>query len=1059
MFRFILILTLLGFVTGQFAQQFNVKNFTTKDGLTSSNVNCVCQDQEGYIWFATQNGVCRYDGNQIKSVELDASILSIDATFIMEDSQSRIWVGTTNYGAYYIENGQVRNLSVEEGLPNNWVNSIYEDSQGRVWLATDEGPGYFVNGKLERLMDKDSLLSDAIYCVSQTEDNRLWFGTVNRGLVGYKDDQTFHFTADDHGISNMIYSLTPVGNELIVGTADSGAYYLSDQFVKKFVDPYLSGAWISKSLRTSEGIDFITSSGLVHFSQVDSSYSYVFYENGLVSNDLYSGFYDHIGNLWLSSGGNGVSVLVREDIRSFRKEDGLSSDQLSCALQIREGVILLGTSGSGINLILNGQELGGVMSDPLLNDQINVMHYDDKSDEVWIGGGGYSEGIIVLKSNTEGQYSVSRVIKDIQGVDINSITNIQEDVLGNKYISTYGMGLFILSKTDTIRYSETNLLPSNDILDLIVDHNNRVWLSIYNHGVYLLMDGELISVNEMAGLKELNVECITEGSNDVIFFGNKTEGLTWVSSDLQISGGERDKLLSDHVTDLEVEGEFLWVGTDKGVNRIKFSDSQEITEILGITTSSGLVGDEIMKNGLIVDDGVLWVATSEGLSRVEIEDLNIERAKSHVVITGLKLFFNEIDWNSFSEVELNRYDQPTRLVLPYNENHLTFEFSTLSISKQKYSFKLEGWDDEWSPYSENNTAVYSNLQPGTYVFMVKSVDNFGTESSETLQVEVIINPPFWSTWWFRTLVVLFVVGVIYIFFRLRTAALKKRQKELEQTVEERTREVVEEKKEVEKQKHLVEEKNQEISDSINYAERIQRSMLANKALMDDYFNEYFVFFQPKDVVSGDFYWASEVGEGKLAVVNADSTGHGVPGAIMSMLNMNSLKESVKQGITEPNEILNETRKIIKETLMNDGSAEGGKDGMDCSLIIYEKESNTIRFAAANNPVWVVRGEELIEFKGDKMPVGKHDRDLEPFTSQEVELQKGDMVYTLTDGMPDQFGGPKGKKYLYKRMKNFLVSISTLEMEEQRKKLSDELHEWMKDEEQIDDICIIGVRFQ
>ncbi len=150
-------------------------------------------------------------------------------------------------------------------------------------------------------------------------------------------------------------------------------------------------------------------------------------------------------------------------------------------------------------------------------------------------------------------------------------------------------------------------------------------------------------------------------------------------------------------------------------------------------------------------------------------------------------------------------------------------------------------------------------------------------------------------------------------------------------------------------------------------------MLATKELLDKNLPQYFVFFKPKDIVSGDFYWTSKLANRNFLVATADSTGHGVPGAIMSMLNMNSLKEAVKENLTQPNEILNYTRTLIIETLANDGSAEGGKDGMDCSLCAFDFKNKKLFVAAANNLVWIVRGQEVIEIKPDKMPVGKHAR--------------------------------------------------------------------------------------
>jgi serine phosphatase RsbU (regulator of sigma subunit)/Tfp pilus assembly protein PilF len=258
------------------------------------------------------------------------------------------------------------------------------------------------------------------------------------------------------------------------------------------------------------------------------------------------------------------------------------------------------------------------------------------------------------------------------------------------------------------------------------------------------------------------------------------------------------------------------------------------------------------------------------------------------------------------------------------------------------------------------------------------------------------------------------------------------------------------------QKHLVEEKHKEITDSINYAERIQRSFLATKGILDANLKEYFVLFLPKDVVSGDFYWAEKLKNGNFALVTADSTGHGVPGAIMSILNISSLENAIKDE-TEPSAILDHTRKNIIERLKKDGSAEGGKDGMDASLIVFSKDQKKLYVAAANNPVWIVRGSETIEVKPDKMPVGKHDKESVSFEQYEYDIQKGDVVYTLTDGFPDQFGGEKGKKFMVKKLRELIVANSHLSMAEQKNVLMKTFKSWVGNLEQVDDVTLVGVR--
>lgn len=274
-------------------------------------------------------------------------------------------------------------------------------------------------------------------------------------------------------------------------------------------------------------------------------------------------------------------------------------------------------------------------------------------------------------------------------------------------------------------------------------------------------------------------------------------------------------------------------------------------------------------------------------------------------------------------------------------------------------------------------------------------------------------------------------------------------------------------KETLQQKHIIEEKHKEITDSISYAERIQRSFLATKEVLDENLpmsegmDSYFVLFKPKDVVSGDFYWASMLNNGNFAFATADSTGHGVPGAIMSLLNITSLEKAIER-TSSPSEILNLTRKTIIERLKKDGSLEGGKDGMDCSLMSLDRKNMKLEVAAANNPVWIVRkttsGEqELIEVKPDKMPVGKHDKDRDSFSLHTIELQKGDTIYALTDGFPDQFGGSRGKKFMSKKLKELILSSQYLNLAEQKIFYERTFIDWVGDLEQIDDVTLMGIR--
>ena len=281
---------------------------------------------------------------------------------------------------------------------------------------------------------------------------------------------------------------------------------------------------------------------------------------------------------------------------------------------------------------------------------------------------------------------------------------------------------------------------------------------------------------------------------------------------------------------------------------------------------------------------------------------------------------------------------------------------------------------------------------------------------------------------------------------------------------------------VENSKRHIEQLHKEVTDSIHYAAHIQNAILTSNAYWQRMLANYFILFKPRDIVSGDFYWAYENLSKKKIWIAADCTGHGVPGGFMSMLGNTFLNEIIiEQGIHDAAEILNKLRDHIIKALASDVGTDEGlemKDGMDLALCILHTD-NTLEYSGANNPLWVLSENRNIteeartmandnntlylhELKADKQPIGKY-MGMKPFTSQRVQLQVGDQVYIFTDGFPDQFGGPKLKKYMSKMLKKFLLSIADSPMEEQKALLLNEFEEWKVDTEQVDDVCIIGVK--
>jgi serine phosphatase RsbU (regulator of sigma subunit) len=312
--------------------------------------------------------------------------------------------------------------------------------------------------------------------------------------------------------------------------------------------------------------------------------------------------------------------------------------------------------------------------------------------------------------------------------------------------------------------------------------------------------------------------------------------------------------------------------------------------------------------------------------------------------------------------------------------------------------------------------------------------------------------------YFTVIALVLVSGLVYYIYRGY-----KIKKEANIKLEEKNRLISAQKDEIQKQKEIAENQRdliayqkKHITDSIQYAKRIQTALLPSLELFSDEI-EHFVLYKPRDIVSGDFYWVAKM-DGKQIVIAADCTGHGVPGAFMSMLGVSFLNEIIlNEKIIQPDQVLNILRENVIHSLKQSVETSGVKDGLDMCVCLIDFENNKMQFAGANNPLWIISNGQLNEIKGDKMPVAIHDN-MVPFTNHVVELKKGDTFYIFSDGYADQFGGPQQKKILNKNFKMLLQNIQDLPMLNQGARIDEFFEGWRKDLEQIDDVCVIGIRY-
>ena len=505
----------------------------------------------------------------------------------------------------------------------------------------------------------------------------------------------------------------------------------------------------------------------------------------------------------------------------------------------------------------------------------------------------------------------------------------------------------------------------------------------------------------------------------------------------------------------------LWVGHgSNGVTKVDFNAVHKSSEPPHV----------LIQKVSLNEENICWY----NLGANEKDSAGI--SQQEIMTYGSLLPVNERDSirQKYAEIQFDGitrfYPLPENLVLPYRHNSVSFDFVGVETGRNflvRYQYKLEGYDKEWSPVTQKTSATFGNIYEGTYTFKLKARSPEGVWS-EPVEYTFKVLPPWWRTWWMYSAYALLLVTGIWLLVWWNGRKLRARAEELKEEVRKATKEILEQKKVVEEQKKEVEktheklaethgklaEHHKEITDSIQYAKRIQEAILPSLQSMNEHIKNGFLYYKPKDVVAGDFYWLEKHGD-KVYFAAADCTGHGIPGAMVSVVCSYALSKALlEENITQTGKLLDRTRELVIERFAKSG--EDVKDGMDISLCSLNTKTLKLQWSGANNPLWIMRKGELDKYKPDKMPIGKYDEP-KPFASHDIQLEKEDIIYIFSDGYPDQFGGPKGKKFMSKRLDNLIVSVYEKTMDEQKETLAKTFEDWKGELEQVDDVCMIGVK--
>ena len=1064
-------------------QDIKFKHITPEQGLSVSEVNCIIQDKKGFIWFGTKNGLDRYDGNKIinfKNHPKDStSIYDNDITALFVDKDGDMWVGTDNGGLNFFESNSntfksyrwIANCS--NCISNNTIRAIVQDKDGLLWIGTDEGlnsfnkkTGKFVNYSIQKI-DQEVFADNQIHALYEDKKGILWIGTIKSGLVSFdKKSRKFKRHPGTGEYSERIKCIYEDSrNNLWVGI-DGGGLNLYDRnqgIFQSFMLDKMTGSINNKRifsiLEDKQGKLWIgTHGGGVYIFDHKTDKFQIIKNNSdnnySLSSDVIRHLYeDKAGSIWIATNTAGVSVfhLTSNQFGLSKKEpegDNVLKYTPFGILEDHKGMIWLGTLGGGLAQLDRSTNTYTYYPEKENKNHGNIISlFEDSDSLIWIGSWG--GGLNYFDPKT-GKFSKPFNIDQKNTINSNTITSITEDTEGTIWVGTLrGLSGYDKSTGKFTNYTTEEGLSSNSILSLQYDDGwNTLWIGTNGGGLNALniFTGKIKfyrrTIENPDGISNNNINCIYDDNNGNLWLGTK-KGLNKFEKKTNTFTKyyDHDGLPNDYIYGIlpDEEGN-LWISTNRGLSR--FSPNEEKGNLFrNYFALDGLQDNEFNQGSYFRSkSGELFFGGVNGFNAFYPSKIIKNKHVPPIVLTSFKKFGKEV------ELDTNITNKRT-LNLSYKDNFLEFEFGALDFvlpSKNRYSYKLEGFDNEWTPPSTKNYAIFTNLHGGDYVLRIKAANNDGVWNEEGIALRIKIEPPFYKTNWFYTLCIFSGFLSVFTYTKYRTRQVETEKKMLEAKVNERTIELA--------------QKNKDITSSIQYAQRIQEAILPNKELIYKALPESFILYKPKDIVSGDFYWFTEKNDWKILAA-VDCTGHGVPGAFMSMIGHNLLNQIVtEKGISSPEEILTELDAGVQAALKQKSLESETSDGMDVALCSIDFKKAQLLYSGAFRPMYIVRDNKLLIFEGNKFPVGGAHVYNKKFSNHAYDLNKGDILYIFSDGYADQFGGDKGKKFMVKRFQQLLLEINQLPMKAQGDFLDKSMQNWMNGEEQVDDILVIGVKF-
>lgn len=784
----LLLILILSFPLASFSQLFNFQTYSLDEGLSQSEVNTIFEDSRGYLWIGTSGGgLNRFDGKNFKIYEEKDGVCGQIINAVSEDEQQNIWIGTRfnalckfdgktfksyseqhekyfssgyvqfitkddNKNLIVIKNHQIllydgktfTELRVKGDTLNYYdVNCYKRDSRNIIWIGTDRGLLVLKNKTLLRISDNEKINNANITSVSEDKNGNLW---------AVQDRSVFH-KIKIIGPSHYQVKATQIDSISLPSTATVSDIHFDQQ----------NQLWIATQ---NEGLYKLNKNNLLHFNQM----------NGMPVDHINCIYEDKTGNLWIGTAGGGLVKFTNQAFTYFDNLIGLNEKDIFALNADKKGNIWVGTSLHGL-FKYDGKT---VTHYPAMNETRCI--FTDSKGNVWIAN---NQGISIYNGTSFIPYKYK---------EVKNVRAIFEDKNGNIFIGTRASKAFVDNGKELIQLTEAVGLLNDNVYSFVEDKNGHIWMGTGN-GIFVYNHEKIIK-HITKGL------CNTyAGSMVKDKFGNIWVGtdncVGWYNGDEIKSITTKEGLTSGTVYLMNVDNYGnIWVGTNKGLDKISLNDKGEVAGIRNYGKAEGFKGIECNSRSTCIDaNGDLWFGTIKGAIKFSpAEELLRNREVPRVSITNVKLFYEEVEnWQEYSDTLSHWYNLPINTILPHNKNHITFDFHAISKTfpdNIKYSFKLEGFDKNWSPANEFSTTTYSNLPPGVYHFLVKAENKDGVANEEFAEFSFTITPPFWTTWWFIIICIIAFILSIYGYneFRKRKHLLQKER--LEKIIRDRTAEII-----------------------------------------------------------------------------------------------------------------------------------------------------------------------------------------------------------------------------------------------------------------------------